>query len=199
MNETEEIKKNECCSHHDESSLCDCEKMHQKDKKGKDKWKEKIHDLEEEKKHLEEKILYHQAELINYRKRKDEEVSNLLKYANQDLILELLPVLDNFERAIQLDDDDLSDELSKFLVGFKMMYSHLVELLKQYGVEEIPALGLPFDPNFHEALMTSSEKNQDDGVVLEVLLKGYKLKDRVIRPASVRVNKIEEEEREKDE
>ncbi len=163
------------------------------------KAKMKIAALEEEIAKLNEKVKYHQAELINYRKRKDEETSSLLKFANQDLIMELIPVLDNFERAIKLDDNNLNDELSKFLDGFKMMYAQLVEILKRFGVEEIDCLGKAFDPSEAEALMIDHEENQEDNVILEVLLKGYRLKDRVIRPAAVKVNKKIEKGEDKNE
>ena len=118
--------------------------------------------------------------MINYRKRKEEETDNKLKYANQDLILEILPVLDNFERAIKLDDNILTDELSKFLAGFKMMYASLCEVLKKFGVDEIECVGKEFDANTMQALMVDNDPNFEDDVVLEVLLKGYKLKDTFI-------------------
>lgn len=140
---------------------------------------------------MENKIKYHQAELINYRKRKEEETSNLLKFANQDLILELIPIADNFERAIKLDDSNLDDALSKFLAGFKILYSHLVETLKKFGVEEIETVGKEFDPNFHEALMVANDKEKPDNVIIECLLKGYTLKGKVIRAAKVVVNKLD--------
>ena len=144
--------------------------------------------LIEEKNGLIEKVKIAQAETINYRKRKDEEVSYLLKYANEDLIKELIELTDNFERAIKLDDNDLTDELSKFLDGFKIMYASLTSILKKYGVEEISRVGQLFDPNQEEALLTDSVEGKANEEVLEVLLKGYKLKDKVIRPASVKVN-----------
>ena len=140
---------------------------------------------------MENKLKYNQAELINYRKRKDEETANMLKYANQDLILELIPIADNFERAIKLDDYNLNDELSKFLVGFKILYSHLIETLKKFGVEEIETVDKPFDPKLHEALMVGNDKEKPDDVVIECLLKGYTLKGKVIRPAKVMVNKLD--------
>lgn len=175
------------CEEHHENCHCDNEKKDKKEKKSKHK-EEKMR-LEEEKKSLEEKLRYAQAELINYRKRKEEETANMLKYANQDLILEIIGVIDNFERAIRLDDNDLTDELSKFLAGFKMIYATLTDILRKYGVEEISRAGEIFDPSLEEALMTDSLEDYEEDEVLEVLLKGYKLKDRVIRPASVKVNK----------
>ena len=130
-------------------------------------------------------------ELNNYRKRKDEETANMLKYANQDLILELIDIADNFERAIKLDDNNLEDSLSKFLAGFKIIYSHLMETLKKFGVEEIETVGKEFDPSCHEALMVVNNVEKPDDTVVECLLKGYTLKGKVIRAAKVIVNKLD--------
>ncbi len=167
-----------------------CDKKHKKEDKKEATLKNEIKKLEEENKHLIEKVQLAQAELINYRKRKDDETASILKFANQDIITELIPIVDNFERAIKLDDNDLTDELSKFLAGFKMMYASLADLLKKFGVEEINRVGEKFDPNQEEALMTDSVSDMEDEVVIEVLLKGYKYKGRVIRPASVKINQI---------
>ena len=139
---------------------------------------------------LENKVKQSQAELINYRKRKDEEVINRLKFANQDLILEIIPVLDNFERAIKLANSK-DEALSKFLDGFKLTYNSLLDTLKRYGVEEIPAEGVIFDPNMHQAMLVEQNKEKENNIVLEVLIKGYTLNGRVIRPASVKVNKLD--------
>lgn len=187
IEQLEEESKKECqCQN---GTSCNCkDKKHKKDHEKEQKVKEEIKKLEEENKELIEKIKLAQAELINYRKRKDEETANILKFANQDIILELLPVVDNFERAIKLDDNDLTDELSKFLDGFKMMYAMLTEALKKFGVEEINRVGEPFDPTQEEALITDTVEELEDDTVIEVLLKGYKLKGRVIRPASVKIN-----------
>lgn len=149
---------------------------------------EEYNKLLEENNSLIEKIKLKEADLINYRKRKDEEVASMLKYANEDLIKELIGVVDNFERAISLDDNNLNDELSKFLSGFKIMYSTLMSILTKFGVEEINRVGQIFDPNLEEALMTDKVEDKENEEILEVLLKGYKLKDKVIRPASVKVN-----------
>ena len=139
---------------------------------------------------LENKVKESKAELINYRKRKDEEVINRLKFANQDLILEIIPVLDNFERAIKFANSK-DESLSKFLDGFKLTYNSLLNTLKRYGVEEIPAEGLVFDPNMHQAMLVEQNNEKENNVVLEVLIKGYTLNGRVIRPASVKVNKLD--------
>lgn len=189
----EEIKQEEkhedCKCKENDKKCCHEHKKHSHDN---NKLKEKEAEIEKLKKELEEsvkKVQYAQAELVNYRKRKDDEVASYKKYCNQDLITELIPIVDNFERAISLDDNNLTDELSKFLHGFKMMYASLTEVLRKFGVEEISRAGEVFDSNLEEALMTDNIDSVDDDIVTEVLLKGYKLKDRVIRPASVKINK----------
>ena len=85
-------------------------------------------------------------------------------------------------------DTNLSDELSKFLEGFKMIYTHLVEVLKKFEVTEIECLNKPFDHNFEQALMTTKVDGVESGMVVEVLQKGYLLKDKVIRTAMVKVS-----------
>jgi len=144
-----------------------------------------LHDNLEEQKDLSLRAL---AEAKNVSRRVNEENARLMKYANEDLIRELLTITDNFERAINLDDDDLSDEVSKFLSGFKMIYTSLISLLNNYEVKEIEADGLEFDPNLHQAVITEKDENKPAGVILEVLQKGYIYKDKVIRPAMVKVN-----------
>lgn len=152
------------------------------------KLEEEIATLTENNKVLENQVKLSQAELVNYRRRKDEEVANTLKYANQDLITEIIPVIDNFERALNVSEDKLTEEFKKYLVGFNMMYENLKVILKNYGVEEINRVGQVFDPNQEQALLTEVREDLEDEVVIEVLQKGYKLKDRVIRPASVKIN-----------
>ena len=137
---------------------------------------------------LEDSLLRSQAELLNYRKRKDDEVVRMLKYSNEDLVKEILPVLDNFERAINMDDDNLDDEVSKFLEGFKMIYCHLKETLEKYEVVAIDGANKPFDPTYHQAVLTEKREDFEPGMVIEVMQKGYLLKDKVIRPAMVRVS-----------
>ena len=150
------------------------------------KLEEEIRNLTEENKTLTERVKLAQADLVNYRKRKDEETANILKYANWDIIKDILNVSDNLERALK--NKDVSDELKKYLSGFEMIYDNLKTVLNNYGVTEINRVGEVFDPNQEQALMTECVEDKDDDIVLEVLLKGYKLKDRVIRPASVKIN-----------
>lgn len=190
LEQEENLKKEECkcgenCCCGDDCNCdndCDCDC-------GSDCRPEEIEILEHKVADLEEKLRYSKAELINYRKRKDEEVSNMLKFANQDLILELLPVVDNFERAIKLADKS-NTEITKFLDGFNMLYVAIKDIFKKFGVEEISDVDVVFDPNYHQAVLVEENKEKENDTVLEILLKGYILKGRVIRPASVKVNKI---------
>ena len=182
----------ECkCNEHLEETKCKCgEECHceseHKEKKG--KIKVELQKLQDENKKLAEEVLMAKADLINYRKRKDEEVTRMLKFANEDLVKELLPVVDNFERAIKMDDEDLTDEVSKFLSGVKMIYCGFIGSMEKYGVKAIDGANKPFDPVFHQAVMTEKREGVESGMVIEVLQKGYLLKDKVIRPAMVKVS-----------
>ncbi len=154
----------------------------------KKKSKKNKNDLEllEKMKSLEEETLRAKADLINYRKRKDEEVSYILKYANADIIMLLLPVIDNFERVIS--KENLSDELKSYLEGFKLIYNNLLDILKANDVKEIDALGKEFDPVYHQSVTTRKDEEKPSGTVLEVYQKGYTYKDKVLRPAMVIIN-----------
>ena len=114
---------------------------------------EEIEALNKEVSDLKEALLRNQAELQNYKRRKDEETDRLQKYKNEELIKELLPIVDNFERAIKMDDNDLSDEVSKFLSGFKLIYGNTVNILNKYDVKEILVLrdGEKQDANLDDA------------------------------------------------
>lgn len=138
---------------------------------------------------LENRVKMLQAEMINFRRRKEEEVLTKLNYAKEDIVLDILPICDNFERALQLQEEN-NPAIEKYLNGFQILYVQLKEVLKKYGVEEIPALGLAFDENIHDAVLVGQDTNKEEGVVLEVFTKGYRLKDKVIRHASVKVNKL---------
>ena len=164
------------------------EKTKKEKKVKKDINKEKIQTLENKIKELEEALLRKDADLINYRKRKDDEVSRMLKYKDEAIVKDILPIIDNFERAINLDDDNLDDELSKFLEGFKMIYCHLEEILKKYEIKEIAETKVPFDPTIHQGVLTEKVEGLEPNMVVEVMQKGYLLKDKVIRHAMVKVS-----------
>lgn len=138
---------------------------------------------------LEDKYMRLQAEYLNFKTRTQSEVTRMLMYEGEDFIKEMLTVKDNLERAVMMDDNDLSDEVSKFLSGFKMILGNLTSLMDKYEVKEVECLGLEFDPHVAEAVLTEHDDNKPENVVLEVLTKGYKYKDKLIRPAMVKVNK----------
>ena len=176
--------KHEHDKHKDKKCKCDKHDKHKECKCHDDKLEESLKKIKE----LEEEVLKAKADNINYRKRKDEEVSKMLEFANEDLVKDILPSIDNFERAINLDDENLDDELSKFLAGFKMIYCHLVEVLEKYDVKAIDDKGKAFDPKLHQAVLTEKVEGVESGMVIEVMQKGYMLKDKVIRPAMVKVS-----------
>ena len=212
MKDKEKIQKmeelNECeCDNKDKDCECDLNKDHKDPKKeneGLDKKKDddkkkdkkglfkkdtkEIDELNKQVGLLKESLLRNQAELQNYKRRKEDEVSKIMKYKDEEFIKEILPVLDNFERAIKMDDNDLTDEVSKFLEGFKLIYTNMINILGKFDVKEVDAEGVEFDPNYHHAVLTDHDENKPAGVILEVLQKGYMYKDRVIRPAMVKVN-----------
>ena len=190
-------EEHEChCNEEKECSCDDCKceekvdkKQEKKNKKEeKNKYKEEIEKLKLENKKKEEEALIAKADLINYRKRKDEELTRMLKFCNEDLIKQILPILDNFERAIKLDDDNLDDEVSKFLEGFKMIYCNMQNVMGNFEVKAIDGANKPFDPIYHNAIMVEQREGIEPGMVLEVLQKGYIYKDKVIRPAMVKVS-----------
>lgn len=150
-------------------------------------------ELEEKIKKLEEdvntwKTDYYKvfADMENLKRRLQNEHQNQLKFMLQSFIEELLPVLDNFERSLNVSDP--SEEVKSFLKGNQMIYNQLMDILKKNGVEVIEAQGKEFDPNVHQAVMMVQDENFESGVVVEELQKGYKLKDRVIRASLVKVN-----------
>ena len=169
-----------------EDKECTCDKKDRKSKKNKELEEMKI--LVEKNKELEDTLLRTKAEFINYRKRLEEENAKFIKYANEDLVKELLPIIDNFERAIKLNGNDLALDTSKFLEGFKMIYCNTVSILEKYGVQAIDGSSKPFDPNYHEAVISEHIDGVEPGMVIEVLQKGYLLKGKVIRHAMVKVS-----------
>ncbi|OGX15755.1 MAG: nucleotide exchange factor GrpE [Omnitrophica WOR_2 bacterium RBG_13_41_10] len=135
-----------------------------------------------------DKILRLQADFDNNRKRLEKEKQDFAKFANEGLILELLNILDDLERTVELAETKHQD-LSVFLKGVEMILAHLYDMLKSYGVRPIEAEGKIFDPHLHEALMQAENKDLPEHTIIEELQKGYLLNDRVIRTAKVKVSK----------
>ena len=131
------------------------------------------------------------ADLENYRKRMTREKAESLRYGNQALLETLLPVLDNFEMGLQA---AAQDQESMIYRGMEMVKKQLDDFLSGQGVEEIPAEGQAFDPNVHEAVSQEECAESEEGMVLRVIRRGYKMHDRLLRPANVIVSKAPEPE-----
>lgn len=154
-------------------------KEHKKDKK--------LEELQNEINTLKDKNMRIAAEMVNTLRRKDEEINRLLKYSNESLITELLPVIDNFERALNV--DVTSNDVESYQKGMTMIYNSLKNILEKFEVKEIEAIDKEFDPSFHQAVMQEEKEGTKENIVIEVLQKGYTYKDKVIRPAMVKVSK----------
>lgn len=146
----------------------------------------KIDELQEELKISKNDYLKAYADTENLKKRLNAEADNVRKYRLQSFALEALPVIDNFERALLIKDP--SEELKNYLKGFEMIYQQLVNALSNEGVKEIDCLNKEFDPNYQQALMQEVVEGLEANIVVEVLQKGYMLKDRILRPALVKVS-----------
>jgi len=127
-----------------------------------------------------------QADFENYRKRAIRDKEDAIKYANASLMERLIPVIDNFEFGIQAARSEGSQAV---LVGLEMVAKQFQEFLTSAGVETVEAEGKPFDPNLHEAVGHEASDTVPEGVVIRQLRKGYKLRDRLLRPANVFVSK----------
>ncbi|WP_009965688.1 nucleotide exchange factor GrpE [Verrucomicrobium spinosum] len=126
------------------------------------------------------------AELDNYRKRVARETQESRAYANADLLRDLFPILDNFEMG--LDAAKAESEKSMIYIGLSMVRRQLADFLRDAGVEEVPGQGAKFDPNVHEAVSHEASADQPEGTILKVMRRGFKLKDRLLRAATVSVS-----------
>lgn len=149
-------------------------------------YKEEVAKLETENEALNNQILRAKADYENLRRRTNDEKIAARKYRAQELIENILPVLDNFERALDTSIDN--DETKALQQGMEMVYRQLVDALQKEGVEEIQAVGESFDPNVHQAVMQEASDDYESNVVIDVLQKGYQLNGRVVRPAMVKVS-----------
>ena len=128
-----------------------------------------------------------QADFAKFKKRTATEKQQISEVVKMDVLQNILPVIDNFERALQVPQDSLSDELKSFVDGYTMIYKQLMTVLEKEGVTKIDAVGKPFDPNYHQAVMRVPSDEYDNDVVVEVLQEGYLLGDKTLRPAMVKV------------
>lgn len=151
-----------------------------------EKYLQEIQQLKDKLEEADNRILRLQADFDNFRRRTrlDQEAGE--KYRAQKLITDLLPALDNFERAMKVEADN--EQVKSLLQGMDMVYRGMVDALKKEGVEPIEAVGKEFDPHLHQAVMQGEDENYGSNIVTDEFQKGYLLKDRVIRPSMVKVN-----------
>jgi molecular chaperone GrpE len=147
---------------------------------------EKIAELEIQLAETRDQLLRKAADFENFRKRMNQEKQSSIDFANQNLLLDIIPIIDDFERAITA--GETSNDMAAFLDGVKMIEKRLSgQLESKWGLKRFNSAGEPFDPNMHEALMMDKSPDIKEAVVQEDLIKGYMLKDRVIRAAKVKV------------
>jgi molecular chaperone GrpE len=145
-----------------------------------------LQELRQERDSLQDRLLRTAAEFDNYRKRMDRERADLSAYANTEVLLEMLPIIDNFERALQAPSGPESEGFRK---GIELIHKQMLDVLKKRGVRPIETLGADFDPNFHQAVIHESSADHREGEVIQELQRGYMLGDRLLRPAMVKVAK----------
>ncbi|GAB6138345.1 nucleotide exchange factor GrpE [Halanaerobaculum tunisiense] len=149
------------------------------------KLEEELASVSEEKEKYINRLQRLQADFSNYKKRVTKEKEKISKQTTKDFVADLLPIIDNFERALDTSGD--SKEVADVLEGVEMIHRQLTDLLENNDVEKIATVGKEFDPNFHQAVMNEASDEYESGVITEELQAGYKLEDLVIRPAMVRV------------
>lgn len=131
-------------------------------------------------------LLRLQADFDNFRKRTQKEKTEIIKYASERIVGELLPVLDNFERAVSA--AQVNPDFSSFSQGVEMILRQLQTALSKEGLKAIEAIGQPFDPNLHDAVLRVESEEHPENTVVDELQKGYYLKEKVIRPSMVKVS-----------
>ncbi|PAD80417.1 nucleotide exchange factor GrpE [Paenibacillus campinasensis] len=147
---------------------------------------EEIERLQNELSETQQRALRAQADFDNFRRRTQKEKEELAKYASSKLIQELLPVIDNFERALQASGDN--PEFESFSKGVNMIFRQMEQILAAEGLTAMNSVGQPFNPEFHQAIMQVESDEHEEGIVVEEVQKGYMLKDKVLRPAMVKVS-----------
>ncbi len=144
--------------------------------------------LEKEFNELNDRFLRVSSDFMNFKKRAEREKKDIYSYANEKIICDLLPVMDNFERAL-LSAESENDSSGKMLKGIEMVFKQLNDVLNSNGIEKIDAAGKPFDPNYHHAVMMEETEEFETETVVEVFQTGYSLNKKVIRPSMVKVAK----------
>jgi len=158
-----------------------------KEKPSIDSFKKKLKECQKEKEEFLTGWQRARADFLNYKKEEAERVRRILKYANEDLVFKILPILDNFEKAEEGISKELKDD--EYFKGILQIRNQLQGLLKSQGVEEIKSLGEKFNPNFHEVVEEVKVEDKESGIVVEETQKGYMFEGKLLRPAKVKVTK----------
>ena len=150
--------------------------------------RDKIESLQKEKDELFGQLQRVSADYANYQKRVPKQIRDSIGYEKERIIKSLLPALDNFEHTLQ--NAHSAEDVDVLVKGIQIIYDQFIEIMKSHSVEQIKALGEPFDPAVHEAMTQRTDAEKEENVVLEEFQKGYTLNGRVIRPSKVIVNKL---------
>jgi molecular chaperone GrpE len=185
-NENQEREKHSENVSEPESEINQTEEKGEKEVDEMEKLQNEINQLKEEINQWKDKFLRKMAEFDNYKKRVEQDQIQLIKYANEKLIKDLLPIVDDFERTLSFSKEELKN--NSVLQGVEMVYNKLMKLLSDYGLKKIEALNQPFDFNYHEALLQVPKDGIEPLTVIEEVEKGYLLNDKVIRHSKVIVS-----------
>ncbi|UPK42351.1 nucleotide exchange factor GrpE [Paenibacillus pabuli] len=151
-----------------------------------DQEQDEIARLKAEAEENQQRFVRAQADFDNFRRRTQKEKEELAKYASMKLVTELVPVIDNFERAMATVPE--GTEVESFSKGIQMIFRQLETVLNNEGLTAMDSVGQPFNPEFHQAIMSVESDEYEEGIVVEEVQKGYMLKDKVLRPAMVKVS-----------
>lgn len=152
---------------------------------------ETIAQLQKELKEFKDKYFLSLAEFENFRKRQEKDSHSRIEYREKELILDFLKPMDQLNRALSV-AENMSDEVRNWAIGFQMIYQQFVDILNAKGIKKFESSGKPFDPNCHEAVEMIDSDDHPEGVVVGVLEEGYSWKERLLRPAKVKVSKAPE-------
>ena len=152
---------------------------------------ERIDQLQKELKEFKDKYFLSLAEFENFRKRQEKDSHSRVEYREKELILDFLKPLDQLNRALNV-ADNMSDEVRNWAIGFKMIYQQFSDILSSKGITKFDAQGKVFDPNCHEAVEMITTNEHPEGTIVAVLEDGYFWKERLLRPAKVKVSKLEQ-------
>jgi len=176
----------------DETDATAAQENEQKDQPSQDDPSERLKAAEQKADAYYDRLLRASAEFDNYKKRTTREMRDVVRYANEKLIKELLSVVDNLERAIESVQQTGADE-NPLLEGIRLTLNEIEKILERHNVQPVKAMGEPFDPNFHQAMMQEETEDQPANTVIREMQKGYVMHDRLLRPAMVVVSKAKSE------